>query len=51
MLCAPARPDFDSDDFDRWVQLDLDYIDRWSLWLDLRILTRTIFVVLAFEGR
>lgn len=39
------------DDFDRWVQLDLDYIDRWSLWLDLRILTRTIFVVLAFEGR
>lgn len=39
------------DDFDRWVQLDLDYIERWSLWLDLRILTRTVFVVLAFEGR
>jgi len=39
------------DDFDRWVQLDLDYIDRWSLWLDVRILVRTVFVVFAFEGR
>ena len=27
-------------DFDRWVELDLDYIDRWSLWLDLKILLR-----------
>jgi lipopolysaccharide/colanic/teichoic acid biosynthesis glycosyltransferase len=28
--------------FDRWVKLDLDYIDRWSLWLDLKIMARTI---------
>ena len=29
-------------DFDRWVEADLEYIDRWSLWLDLKILVRTI---------
>ena len=25
-------------DFDEWVRLDLEYIDRWSLWLDVKIL-------------
>nr|MBA2254477.1 sugar transferase [Chloroflexota bacterium] len=29
-------------DFDRWVEIDLEYIDRWSLWLDLKIMLRTI---------
>ncbi|HET9345138.1 MAG TPA: sugar transferase [Candidatus Limnocylindrales bacterium] len=29
-------------DFDRWVELDLSYIDHWSLWLDLKIMFRTI---------
>ncbi len=38
-------------DFDRWVRLDLDYIDRWSLWLDLKIILRTIPAMLAGEGR
>ena len=27
--------------FDAWAQLDLSYIDRWSLWLDIKILART----------
>ena len=36
-------------EFDRWVEADLEYIDRWSLWLDLKILFRTIPA--ALEGR
>jgi exopolysaccharide biosynthesis polyprenyl glycosylphosphotransferase len=36
-------------DFDRWVAADLEYIDRWSLWLDVQILLRTIPA--ALEGR
>jgi lipopolysaccharide/colanic/teichoic acid biosynthesis glycosyltransferase len=38
-----------STDFDRWAELDLSYIDRWSLWLDLKILARTLPA--AIEGR
>lgn len=30
------------EDFDRWVRIDLDYIDRWSLWLDLKIILQTV---------
>jgi len=35
--------------FEEWVRLDLEYIDRWSLWLDFKILLKTVFVV--FKGR
>ena len=34
-------------DFDEWVRLDFEYIDRWSLWLDIQILFKTTFVVLT----
>jgi len=37
--------------FDRWVELDLSYIDRWTLWLDLSILLRTMPSVLLARGR
>jgi len=37
-------------DFAEWVRLDLEYIDNWSLWLDLKILWRTIPVVLVGTG-
>ena len=37
-------------DFRDWVRLDLEYIDDWSLWLDLTILWRTLPVVLAGTG-
>ena len=29
-------------EFDRWMELDMQYIDDWSFWLDLKILLRTI---------
>lgn len=37
-------------DFDRRVRIDLDYIDRWSLWMDVKILLRTIPAVVAQSG-
>ena len=37
-------------DFDQWMRLDLAYIDTWSPWLDLKILLRTIPVVLSGKG-
>ncbi len=36
--------------FDDWMQLDLAYIDRWSLSLDLRIMARTVPAVLTGRG-
>ena len=36
--------------FETWMQLDLQYIDRWSFWLDLQILMRTIPAVLRGFG-
>jgi len=37
-------------DFKRWMQLDLKYIDNWSLWLDAKIFLRTIPIVLSGRG-
>ena len=37
-------------DFDRWMRLDLEYIDGWSLGLDFRILLRTVPAVLSGRG-
>jgi exopolysaccharide biosynthesis polyprenyl glycosylphosphotransferase len=37
-------------DFRDWVRLDLEYIDNWSFWLDLKILWRTLPAVLATTG-
>jgi lipopolysaccharide/colanic/teichoic acid biosynthesis glycosyltransferase len=37
-------------DFERWVELDLEYIDTWSLGLDVRLLMKTIPAVLRGEG-
>jgi exopolysaccharide biosynthesis polyprenyl glycosylphosphotransferase len=37
-------------DFDEWMALDLRYIDNWSLWLDAKILLRTVPAVLFRAG-
>jgi len=38
------------EDFDHRAELDLAYIDRWSIWLDLSIVLRTIPAVLRKPG-
>ncbi|MFQ5740635.1 MAG: sugar transferase [Acidobacteriota bacterium] len=37
-------------DFQKWMDLDLDYIDNWSFWLDLRIMLKTIPAVFGARG-
>jgi len=36
--------------FEQWMKLDLEYIDNWSLLLDVKILFRTLFVVMVGYG-
>ncbi len=36
--------------FDRWMELDMEYINHWSLWLDIKILLATIPAVLKQRG-
>jgi exopolysaccharide biosynthesis polyprenyl glycosylphosphotransferase len=37
-------------DFDKWMELDLEYIDQWSLWNDIQICLKTIPAVLGTRG-
>jgi lipopolysaccharide/colanic/teichoic acid biosynthesis glycosyltransferase len=36
--------------FDSYISLDVAYINNWSLWLDMKIIVRTIAVVFAGTG-
>ncbi len=36
--------------FSEWVRLDLEYIDNWSLWLDIKIILRTFPAVFRGSG-
>lgn len=40
----------DIHDFNEWIRLDLKYIEEWSLWTDVKILARTVPVVLRGHG-
>jgi len=37
--------------FKEWMQMDLDYIDKWSIWLDIKIILKTITVVFKANGQ
>jgi len=37
-------------DFNTWMKLDLEYLDNWSIWLDIKILAKTIPVVIFGTG-
>lgn len=37
-------------DFEEWMALDLRYIDDWSLWLDIKIILRTVPAVVLKTG-
>jgi lipopolysaccharide/colanic/teichoic acid biosynthesis glycosyltransferase len=37
-------------DFDEVARLDIRYIEEWSLWLDIKLLFKTIWVVFAGRG-
>jgi len=36
--------------FDNYVSLDVTYIDNWSIWLDIKIICRTVGVIIAGTG-
>lgn len=36
--------------FEQWMELDMQYIDKWSIWLDLKILAQTIPAVIKGTG-
>lgn len=36
--------------FQQWMELDMQYIEQWSIWLDLKILARTIPAVMRGTG-
>ena len=38
-------------DFEDWVRLDLQYIDNWSLWLDTKIIVKTVPAVFKGSGQ
>jgi exopolysaccharide biosynthesis polyprenyl glycosylphosphotransferase len=37
-------------EFSKWMSYDLQYVDRWSLWLDAKLLLQTIPAVLSGKG-
>jgi len=37
--------------FKEWMDLDLEYIDNWSLGLDLKIILKTVWVMVSGTGR
>jgi exopolysaccharide biosynthesis polyprenyl glycosylphosphotransferase len=36
--------------FEEWMRLDMEYIDRWSLWLDVKVLAQTVPALIRRPG-
>ena len=36
--------------FDEWMRMDLQYIDEWSLWMDIKLIFKTVVTVLKSDG-
>ena len=45
---APKRNEIS---FEQWVEMDIDYILHRSVWMDISIIFRTVYVMLCGEGR
>ena len=50
LTCLWAVQGRDRLEFDTWMKLDLEYIDKWSLWLDFKLLLQSIPRVLVGRG-
>lgn len=50
LTCLWAVSGRDSVDFETWMRLDMEYIDKWSLALDWKIILRTVPQVLSGKG-
>ncbi|MEO8662806.1 MAG: sugar transferase [Bryobacteraceae bacterium] len=50
LTCLWALAGRDTLDFESWMRLDMEYIDNWSLALDLSIMLRTVPRVLSGKG-
>jgi len=37
-------------DFEEWMEMDAEYVDTWSFWLDLWIIIKTVPAVLLKKG-
>lgn len=37
--------------FVEWMKMDLDYIDNWSIWLDVKIIFKTVLVIFKANGQ
>jgi lipopolysaccharide/colanic/teichoic acid biosynthesis glycosyltransferase len=44
----PRRNDIS---FEEWMDMDMNYIDHWSIWLDIYIILKTIPAIIAGRGR
>jgi exopolysaccharide biosynthesis polyprenyl glycosylphosphotransferase len=45
------QPNRNDISFKEWMKLDLKYIDNWSLWVDAKIIFRTVWVMISGSGR